>query len=218
MKFFIDSANIDEIRSLIDLGIVDGITSNPSLIAQTGRPFFKVMEEICTLVLGPVSAEVTAIEADAMIKEGITLQKIAPNIVVKVPSTAQGIKACKILNDQGIKVNVTLCFSALQALIAAKAGATFISPFIGRLDDINQDGMSLIEDIVHIYQNYPQFSTEILAASIRHPYHVLLAAKAGADIVTVPPKVLWQLFEHPLTDKGLTLFLNDWKKTGQSIL
>lgn len=218
MKFFIDSANIEEIRALVDLGIVDGITSNPSLIAQTGRPFFKVIEEICTLIQGPVSAEVTAIDADMMVKEGITLHKIAPNIIIKVPSTSQGIRACKILHDQGIKVNVTLCFTALQALIAAKARATYISPFIGRLDDINQDGMALITDIVHIYGNYPEFSTEILAASIRHPYHVLLAAKAGADIVTAPPKVYWQLFQHPLTDKGLELFLSDWKKTGQSIL
>lgn len=218
MKFFIDSAEIDEIRALADLGIVDGITSNPSLIAQTGRPFFKVMEEICALIPGPVSAEVTALDADMMVKEGLALQQIAPNIVIKVPSTPQGIKACRILHDKNIKVNVTLCFSALQALIAAKAGATFISPFIGRLDDINQDGMMLIEDIVHIYGNYPQYSTEILAASIRHPYHVLLAAKAGADVVTVPPKILWQLFQHPLTDKGLNLFLDDWKKTGQSIL
>lgn len=218
MKFFIDSANIEDIRGLADLGIVDGITSNPTLIAQTGRPFFKVMEEICTLIQGPVSAEVTAIEAEQMVKEGLVLHKIAPNIVIKVPSTPQGIKACKILHDQGIKVNVTLCFSALQALIAAKAGATFISPFIGRLDDINQDGMALIDDIVQIYGNYPEYSTEILAASIRHPYHVLLAAKAGADIVTVQPKILWQLFQHPLTDKGLSQFLDDWKKTGQSIL
>ncbi|MDP3532236.1 MAG: fructose-6-phosphate aldolase [Alphaproteobacteria bacterium] len=218
MKFFIDSANIDDIRALADLGIVDGITSNPTLIAQTGRPFFKVMEEICALIQGPVSAEVTAIEAEQMVQEGLVLHKIAPNIVIKVPSTPQGIKACKMLHDQGIKVNVTLCFSALQALIAAKAGATFISPFIGRLDDINQDGMALIDDIVQIYGNYPEYSTEILAASIRHPYHVLLAAKAGADIITVPPKILWQLFQHPLTDKGLSQFLDDWKKTGQSIL
>lgn len=218
MKFFIDSANIQEIKELADIGIVDGITSNPSLIAQTGRPFFKVMEEICALIPGPVSAEVTALDADMMVKEGKILQKIAPNIVIKVPSTPQGMKACRLLSEDGIKVNVTLCFSAMQALIAAKAGATFISPFIGRLDDINQDGMALIEDILQIYQHYHEYTTEVLAASIRHPFHVLLAAKAGADIVTVPPKVMWQLFQHPLTDKGLDLFMTDWKKTGQSIL
>lgn len=217
MKFFIDTAEIDEIRDLAATGMVDGVTTNPSLIAKSGRNILEVTREICAIVPGPVSAEVTATEAGAMIEEGRFLAKIAPNIAVKVPLTWDGLRACKALSDDGHMVNVTLCFSANQALLAAKAGATFISPFLGRLDDINLDGMELIADIRQIYDNY-DFKTQILAASIRTVNHVSEAAKIGADVATIPPSVLKKLADHPLTDKGLAAFLADWAKTGQSIL
>jgi transaldolase len=217
MKFFIDTAEIDEIKELSATGMVDGVTTNPSLILKSGRDIIEVTKEICSIVDGPVSAEVTATEASAMIEEGLKLAQIADNIAVKVPLTWDGLKACKALSDKGRMVNVTLCFSANQALLAAKAGATFISPFIGRLDDINLDGMDLIEDIRQIYDNY-DFETEILAASIRTVNHVTEAAKIGADVATVPPGVLKKLADHPLTDKGLEAFLSDWAKTGQKIL
>ncbi len=218
MKFFVDTADVDAIRDLADTGLVDGVTTNPSLIAKSGRDFVEVVKEICDIVDGPISAEVTATEFDAMIEEGRKLAKINDNIAVKVPLTRDGLKTCKALSEEGTMVNVTLCFSANQALLAAKAGATFISPFIGRLDDIATDGMQLIEDIVTIYDNYPNFGTEVLVASVRSPLHVLKAAKIGADVVTLPPDVLHAMFKHPLTDKGLEAFLADWQKTGQSIL
>ncbi|MBM7066452.1 fructose-6-phosphate aldolase [Actibacterium sp. 188UL27-1] len=217
MKFFVDTAEIAEIAELNDLGMVDGVTTNPSLIMKSGRDILEVTKEICDLIDGPVSAEVVAVEADDMIAEGRKLAKIAENITVKVPLTWAGLKACKVLSGEGNMVNVTLCFSANQALIAAKAGATFISPFIGRLDDINIDGMDLIADIRTIYDNY-DFGTEILAASIRSVNHMSDAALLGADVATAPPNVIKKLAEHPLTDKGLAAFLSDWKKTGQKIL
>ena len=217
MKFFIDTAEIAEIRELAATGMVDGVTTNPSLIAKSGRNILEVTREICQIVDGPVSAEVTALEAEAMIEEGRHLAEIAPNIAVKVPLTWAGLRACKTLTDDGYMVNVTLCFAPNQALLAAKAGATFISPFIGRLDDINLDGMQLIADIRQIYDNY-DFKTQILAASIRTANHVTEAAKIGADVATVPPSVLKKLADHPLTDKGLDAFLADWATTGQSIL
>ena len=217
MKFFIDTADVEEIRSLIPTGLVDGVTTNPSLIMKSGRDFREVTAEICDLVDGPVSAEVTATDAEQMIAEGVSLADIADNVTVKLPLTLDGLIACKALTSEGIDTNVTLCFSANQALLAAKAGATFISPFIGRLDDINVDGMELIRDIRMIYDNY-DFRTEILAASIRSPNHVKDSAIAGADVVTVPPAVLKSLVKHPLTDKGLEAFLADWAKTGQKIL
>ena len=218
MKFFVDTADVKEIKELADTGFLDGVTTNPSLIAKTGRNFLETIAEICALVKGPVSAEVTATDTATMLLEGHKLAKIASNIAVKLPLTWDGLKACKALTSEGIMVNVTLCFSANQALLAAKAGATFVSPFIGRLDDIHIDGMELIEDIRMIYDNYPAFTTEILAASIRNPNHVKDAALAGADVVTVPANVLKSLANHPLTDKGLETFLADWKKTGQKIL
>lgn len=217
MKFFVDTAEINEIAELNDLGMVDGVTTNPSLIMKSGRDILEVTKEIAALVDGPVSAEVVAMEADAMLAEGLKLAKIADNIAVKVPLTWAGLKTCKTLSSDGIMVNVTLCFSANQALLAAKAGATFISPFIGRLDDINLDGMDLIEDIRTIYDNYA-FSTEILAASIRSVNHVLDAARIGADVMTAPPAVIKKLASHPLTDAGLAQFMADWDKTGQKIL
>jgi len=217
MKFFIDTAEIDEIRELAATGLVDGVTTNPSLIMKSGRDMREVTAEICAVVDGPVSAEVTATEAEAMIAEGRSLAGIAPNIAVKVPLTMDGLRACKVLTGEGHMVNVTLCFSANQALLAAKAGATFISPFIGRLDDIGLDGMELIADIRQMYDNY-LFETQILAASIRTVNHVHEAAKIGADVATIPPGILKKLAEHPLTDKGLATFLADWSKTGQSIL
>jgi len=217
MKFFVDTADIAEIKDLAATGLLDGVTTNPSLIAKSGRNFIEVVEEICGIVDGPVSAEVTALDADEMLKEGRYLAKIAKNIAVKVPLTWAGLKTCKTLTGEGTMVNVTLCFSANQALLAAKAGATFISPFIGRLDDINLDGMELIEEIRTIYDNY-DFETQILAASIRTANHVKDAALVGADVATVPPAVLRGLAAHPLTDKGLEQFLADWKKTGQKIL
>ena len=218
MKFFVDTADIEEIRSLVETGFVDGVTTNPTLIAQSGRRFEEVIGEICDLVPGPVSAEVTATDLEGMLVEGRYLAKIASNVAVKVPLTFEGLKACRILTQEGTLVNVTLCFSAAQAILAAKAGASFISPFIGRLDDVGETGMDLIHQIVEIYSNYPDFRTEVLAASIRSPLHVVEAARTGADIVTLPPKVLRQLYKHPLTDKGLSDFLADWKKTGQKIV
>ncbi|MES0825947.1 fructose-6-phosphate aldolase [Ruegeria sp. SCP11] len=217
MKFFVDTAEIDAIAELNDLGMVDGVTTNPSLILKSGRDILEVTKEICDLVDGPVSAEVVATEADDMIAEGRKLAKIAPNIAVKVPLTWAGLKACKTLTDEGQMVNVTLCFSTNQAILAAKAGATFISPFIGRLDDINLDGMDLIADIRQVYDNYG-FETEILAASIRSVNHVTDSARIGADVITAPPAVIKKLADHPLTDKGLETFLADWAKTGQKIL
>jgi transaldolase len=216
MKFFVDTADTGEIRELAAYGLLDGVTTNPSLVAKSGRPIGDVIAEICKTVAGPVSAEVTALDAEGMLREGKVLRKIAKNVAVKVPLTLDGLKACKALSSEGTMVNVTLCFSANQALLAAKAGASFISPFIGRLDDINIDGMELIRDIRRIYDNY-DFKTEILAASIRTPNHVRDAALAGADVATMPPAVLKSLVKHPLTDKGIEMFLADWKKTGQSI-
>lgn len=218
MKFFVDTADTDEIRELADTGLLDGVTTNPSLIMKSGRPFREVVAEICEMVDGPVSAEVTATDAQGMIDEGLSLVEIASNIAVKVPLTWDGLKACKALSSKGHMVNVTLCFSANQALLAAKAGATFISPFIGRLDDIHLDGMELIAEIRTIYDKFPALTTEILAASIRSANHVKESALIGADVVTVPPAVLKSLVKHPLTDKGLEAFLADWAKTGQSIL
>ena len=217
MKFFVDTAEIDQIRELAETGLVDGVTTNPSLIMKSGRDILEVTAEICDLVDGPVSAEVTGTEASDMIAEGRELAKIASNIAVKVPLTWDGLKACKMLSDAGHMVNVTLCFSANQALLAAKAGATFISPFIGRLDDLGLDGMELIADIREIYDNY-DFRTEILAASIRTVNHVADCAKIGADVVTLPPDVMKKLAGHPLTDKGLEAFMADWAKTGQAII
>lgn len=218
MKFFVDTADIEDIRELAATGLLDGVTTNPSLVAKSGRDFFEVVQDICTVVDGPVSAEVTATEAQQMINEGHTLAKLADNVAVKVPLTWDGLKACKALSGEGIMVNVTLCFSANQALLAAKAGATFISPFVGRLDDIGHDGMELIADIVQIYANYDNLDTEVLVASIRSPAHVHKAALIGADVCTIPPNVIRQLAQHSLTDKGLQAFLADWQKTGQSIL
>lgn len=217
MKFFVDTANFDDIQDIAKSGLLDGVTTNPSLIAKSGQQFLELIPKICAAVKGPVSAEVASTDFDTMLKEGLKLAKIAPNVAVKVPLTEAGLKVCKELSAAGTMVNVTLCFSAVQALLAAKAGATFISPFIGRLDDIGQDGMQLIRDIRQVYDNYG-FKTEILAASVRHPQHVLMCALAGADVATMPPAVIKQLFKHPLTDKGLEAFVDDWKKTGQSIL
>lgn len=218
MKFFVDTADIAEIAELNDTGLLDGVTTNPSLVAKTGKDFVSTIKEICRIVKGPVSAEVTATDHATMLAEGRKLAALATNVAVKVPLTVDGLKTCKALSDDGIMVNVTLCFSPAQAILAAKAGATFISPFVGRLDDIGQDGMQLIADIVQIYNNYPDFKTEVLVASIRHPIHLIESAKIGADVATLPPNVLKGLVKHPLTDKGLEAFLADWKKTGQSIL
>jgi transaldolase len=217
MKFFADTADVNDIRDLASTGLLDGVTTNPSLVAKSGRGFIEVLAEICTLVDGPVSAEVAATEFDGMMSEGHRLAKTADNVVIKVPLTWDGLKACKALSAEGIGVNVTLCFSPIQALLAAKAGATFVSPFVGRLDDIGQDGMELIRDIRSIFDHYPNLTTEILVASIRHPGHVLEAARIGADVCTCPPDVIRKLANHPLTDKGLAAFLADWKKTGQTI-
>ena len=217
MKFFVDTAEVDEIRDLAEHGMVDGVTTNPSLIMKSGRDIKEVTKEICDMVDGPVSAETVDTKAEGMIAEGRELAKIADNIAIKVPLTWDGLKACKALTGEGYMVNVTLCFSAAQALLAAKAGATFVSPFIGRLDDINLEGMELIGDIRHIYDNYG-FETQILAASIRSVNHVAEAARIGADIATAPPAVIRKMAEHPLTDKGLAAFLADWEKTGQKIL
>ena len=218
MRFFIDTADVEEIRDLAATGLVDGVTTNPSLVAKSGGDFFEVLGEICAIVPGPVSAEVTAIETGAMVEEGRRLARVAENVVVKVPLTPDGLKACRALTDEGTKVNVTLCFSAAQAILAAKAGARFVSPFIGRLDDIGADGLALVSEIVEIYAAYPNFTTEVLVASVRNTAHVVEAAKMGAHVATIPPAVLRAMFKHPLTDKGLESFLADWAKTGQSIL
>ncbi len=218
MQFFIDTADVAEIRDLAATGLVDGVTTNPSLVAKAGRDFFEVLAEICELVPGPVSAEVTATEHQAMLAEGRRLAQVADNVVIKVPLTPEGLKACRAFTDEGTKVNVTLCFSPAQALLAAKAGARYISPFIGRLDDISVDGLQLIADVVEIYVAYPAISTEVLVASVRHPLHVVESAKLGAHVATIPPAVLRAMFKHPLTDKGLAAFLEDWAKTGQNIL
>ncbi|MBC6402819.1 MAG: fructose-6-phosphate aldolase [Hyphomonadaceae bacterium] len=217
MKFFVDSADLEQITDLNNIGLVDGVTTNPSIIAKSGRDFKDVVAAICALVEGPVSAEVTAVEADKMVNEGRELCKIAENICIKLPLTLDGLKACSVLSREGASTNMTLCFSPNQALLAAKCGATFVSPFIGRLDDISLDGLELIADICTIYDNYG-FDTEVLAASIRNVNHVKECALAGADVMTAPPGVIRQLAAHPLTDKGLTAFLEDWKGTGQSIL
>ncbi len=217
MKFFIDTADVAEIRDLASTGLVDGVTTNPSLIAKSGRPMAEVIAEICSVVPGPVSAEVTATDHTTMLREGRYLASIAENVAVKVPLTVDGLKTCKVLADAGTPVNVTLCFSPAQALLAAKAGAAYISPFVGRLDDIGAVGMDLIADIVEIYAAY-DYKTAVLVASVRGPQHVVEAAKLGADVVTLPPAVLRQMYKHPLTDKGLEAFLADWAKTGQSIL
>ena len=217
MKFFVDSADIKQIEDLMPTGLVDGVTTNPSLIAKNGDDMAKTIKDICALVPGPVSAEVTATDSDKMLEEGQYLASLAKNVTIKVPLTINGLKTCKALRAQGTQVNVTLCFSAAQALLAAKAGASFISPFVGRLDDIGEKGMDLIEDIVVIYENYG-FETEVLVASVRSKQHVIDAAIIGAHVTTLPPKVIYELYEHPLTDKGLKAFLDDWGKTGQSIL
>ncbi|HTA75776.1 MAG TPA: fructose-6-phosphate aldolase [bacterium] len=216
MKFFLDTASISEIKEGVALGIIDGVTTNPSLVAKEGVSFHERLKEICAVVNGSVSAEVTALDFDAMIKEGHVLAKLHPNITVKVPLIPEGIKTCKALSSEGIKVNVTLCFSASQALIAAKAGATYISPFVGRLDDISQDGMQLVKDILQVYKNY-DFKTQVLAASLRHPQHVVQAALAGAHVGTMPFSVIKQLFQHPLTDIGLKKFLADWDKVKDQV-
>jgi transaldolase len=218
MKFFVDTADTKEIAELAATGLLDGVTTNPSLILKAGRPIAEVIKEICSVVPGPVSAEVASIDYDGMIKEGHFLAKIASNVTVKVPLTMDGLRACKAFTSEGIKVNVTLCFSANQALLAAKAGATFVSPFVGRLDDIGSDGMELIEEIRTIFDNYDALETEILSASIRTPLHVKQAALAGSDVATIPPAVLRSLIHHPLTDKGLATFVADWAKTGQKIV
>lgn len=217
MKFFVDTADINEIRELATTGMLDGVTTNPSLVAKSGRDFIEVLKEICATVTGPVSAEVTATDAEGMIREGEKLARIADNITIKVPLTWDGLKACKHFTSKNIMVNVTLCFSAAQAVLAAKAGATFVSPFVGRLDDIGESGMGLISDICTIYKQYEYFETQVLVASIRSTDHVIQAAKLGAHVATIPPSVIKGLVHHPLTDKGLATFLDDWKKTGQKI-
>ena len=217
MKFFIDTADVSEIQELSSSGFLDGVTTNPSLIKKSGRNIKEVIAEICDIVPGPVSAEVAATSYEEMIKEAEVLKAIAKNVTIKVPLTWDGLKACRTLRNNDVLVNVTLCFSANQALLAAKAGATFISPFVGRLDDIGLNGMNLISDICEIYSNYPNLNTEVLVASIRSPNHVIESAKIGADVVTLPANILKQLIHHPLTDNGLKAFLEDWKMTGQSI-
>jgi len=216
MKFFADTAEIAEIRELAETGLLDGVTTNPSLIHKSGRNFLEVVEEIAGVVDGPVSAEVVALDHEGMMREAEVLRKIADNIAIKVPLTPAGLKTCKALTSDGTMVNVTLCFSAAQALLAAKAGASFISPFVGRHDDIGFNGMELIADIRLIYDNY-DFGTQILVASVRHPMHAVEAAKIGADVITAPPKIIWQLFNHPLTEAGIASFLKDWQSTGQKI-
>ena len=218
MKFFVDTADVAEIKELAATGLLDGVTTNPSLIAKSGRDFKEAIAEICEVVPGPVSAEVTALDAEGMLKEAHELAKIAKNVTIKVPLTFDGLKACKALTGEGLMVNVTLCFNANQALLAAKAGATFVSPFIGRLDDIGQDGMHLIREIRQIFDNYQDLTTDILAASIRTVNHVREAALIGADVATVPPSILKALIKHPLTDKGIEMFMADWAKTGQKII
>lgn len=219
MKFFVDTADVKEIRELAATGLLDGVTTNPTLIAKSGRDFIEVITEISGIVKGlPVSAEVVAMDYDGMVREGEKLAKIADNIAIKVPLTMEGLKACKYFTNKGIMVNVTLCFSAAQAILAAKAGATFVSPFVGRLDDIGQSGMQLISDICTIYNQYDNFRTEVLVASVRSPQHIVDAGLMGAHIATIPPSVLKQLVSHPLTDKGLETFMADWQKTGQKVI
>jgi len=217
MKFFVDTADTKDIRELAATGLLDGVTTNPSLIAKSSRNILEVIAEICELVPGPVSAEVAATDYEGILREAKVLRRIAKNVTIKVPLTPDGLRACKYLSADGAMVNVTLCFSAAQALLAAKAGATFISPFVGRLDDIGEDGMALIADIVKIYANYEALTTEVLVASVRGPRHVIEAAKLGAHVATLPPAVLRSLYAHPLTEKGLSTFLSDWAKTGQTI-
>ncbi|UJS25013.1 fructose-6-phosphate aldolase [Thiothrix winogradskyi] len=218
MKFFVDTGDINEISTLVETGMVDGVTTNPSLVASSGKDFVALVRDICQLVPGHVSAEVLATDVTTMLKEAEVLRTIADNVCIKVPLTVDGLKACKALSAEGTAVNVTLCFSAVQALLAAKAGATYVSPFIGRLDDVGESGMQLIRDIVNMYDNYPNLHTQVLAASIRSPSHVLESAMAGAHVATLPPKIIWQLYNHPLTDKGLAAFLKDWEKTGQKLI
>lgn len=218
MKFFVDTADVAEIKDIAATGLLDGVTTNPSLILKSGKPMLETIKEICAMVPGPVSAETVATDHKTMLEEGHKLAKLAKNIAVKVPLTPDGLKTCKVLRSEGIMVNVTLCFSAGQALLAAKADATFISPFVGRIDDQGHDGMALIQEIMTIYRQFPHFKTEVLVASVRHTQHVIQAAKMGAHVATVPPNVIRQLFKHVLTDNGLKTFLDDWKKTGQSIL
>ncbi len=218
MKFFIDTAEVADIKDLAATGLVDGVTTNPSLVAKSGRNFIEVVAEICGIVPGPVSAEVASTQYEPMLAEGRRLAKIAPNVTVKVPLTPDGLRVCKALSLEGTMVNVTLCFSAVQALLAAKAGASFISPFVGRLDDVGHDGMELIAEIVEIYRNYPNLHTQVLVASVRSPNHVIAAARLGAHVATLPPKLLRDLYKHPLTDKGLAAFVKDWEATGQKIL
>ncbi|MEE8189543.1 MAG: fructose-6-phosphate aldolase [Kiloniellales bacterium] len=218
MRFFVDTADVAEIRDLAATGLLDGVTTNPSLVAKTGRDFFETLREICEVVPGPVSAEVAATDVDTILAEARVLTQVAGNIVIKVPLTPDGLRACRALTDSGTPVNVTLCFSAAQAILAAKAGARYVSPFVGRLDDIGHDGMALIAEIVEIYNAYPDFTTEVLVASVRHSAHVVEAAKMGAHVATIPPSIMRAMFKHPLTDKGLERFLEDWAKTGQSIL
>jgi len=211
MQIFLDTAILDEIKKGAETNLISGCTTNPSLAAKAGKDYNEVLKEICSIVKGPVSAETISLDADGMVKEGVAFSKIAKNIIIKVPMTAEGMKACQRLTKQGIKVNVTLCFSANQALLAAKSGAFCVSPFVGRLDDVGEDGMQLIRDIVHIYRNYG-FKTQVLVASVRHPIHVLEAAKIGADVATIPPEIIYKMFQHPLTDIGIKKFLEDWDK------
>lgn len=218
MKFFIDSAEISEIEKANEFGMVDGVTTNPSLIAKSGKNFQELIANIARLIDGPISAEVASNDFAGMVKEGEILSKIAKNICIKLPMTIDGLRACKYFSEKNIQTNVTLCFSASQAIMAAKAGATFVSPFVGRLDDISQDGLELISDICQIYKNYPNFKTQILVASIRNPIHIIQAAKMGADVATIPAKILEQLIYHPLTEKGLAIFNQDWQKSGQKII
>ena len=218
MEFFLDTADVDSIRELSETGLIDGVTTNPSLVAKSGKDFFTILKDISKIVSGPISAEVTALESDGMVAEGEKLAKISKNIVIKLPLTQEGLKACTKLTKKKIKTNVTLCFSPAQALIAAKSGATYISPFVGRLDDIGENGMELIQKIKDIYSNYPKLNTKILVASVRNMEHVAQAAIIGADVVTLPPKILEELYEHPLTKKGLDAFLEDWKRSNQKII
>jgi transaldolase len=217
MKFFVDTAEISEIKELNAYGLIDGVTTNPTLIAKSGRKFQEVIAEICAEVNGPVSAEVASIDYESMVREGEILSKIAKNVCIKLPLTMDGIKACRYFSNKGIQTNVTLCFSAAQAILVAKAGATFVSPFIGRLDDIGQDGLNLIGEICEIYDNYENFKTQVLVASVRNPIHIVESAKLGAHVATIPAKVIKQLAQHPLTDKGIETFIKDWAGTGQKI-
>lgn len=217
MKFFVDTVDISEIKNLNSYKLIDGVTTNPSLVSKTGKDFLKLAEEICSIVAGPVSLEVADAEYEGMLKEGNKLSSISKNVAVKLPMTLDGIKACRFFADKGIMVNLTLCFSPSQAILAAKSGATFVSPFVGRLDDVAQNGLDLVQEICKIYSNYKEFNTKVLVASIRNTNHIIEAAKIGADVVTAPAKILLELIQHPLTDKGLRIFAKDWQKTGQKI-